>query len=99
MFTKLPNLKEIDISKNLLSELPDDISASSILTKIDAAYNQLTEVTEAMCMLRNLTFLDLSHNQITIFPGQPLSNLGKNMVYLALHANFILTLPIEICDF
>ncbi|XP_037976752.2 leucine-rich repeat and calponin homology domain-containing protein isoform X2 [Plutella xylostella] len=59
-----------DLSKNQLSELPDEVTGYMFLEKLLLAQNLLRSVPEAVGGLQSLTYLDLSYNQLTELPRE-----------------------------
>lgn len=64
----LPALRQLDLSKNQLSKLPDSLSASSALERIDLPHNCFSEVPQVLEGLPSLAILTLSYNQIGLVP-------------------------------
>lgn len=72
---KLPNLKELNVSHNMLSKstpkqwqwLGNCLSKS--LTLLDLSYNELRYIPDQIVKLQNLATLHLSHNLLTTLPA------------------------------
>ena len=90
-FEKLKYLKSIDIGKNVLTKLPNKISALQALREIKAEDNFITEINLNLCRLTYLNTLKLSGNRITSIPYE-ISQL-VNLETLALDNNFIKEIP------
>lgn len=84
---KLTNVDELDLSRNLIQKLPDNIGNFSSLRWLDLHSNRLESVPESIGNLVGLTHLNLSNNCLTA-AGLPFSlgfltslkslNLGMN---------------------
>ncbi|XP_067211175.1 leucine-rich repeat protein lrrA-like isoform X3 [Linepithema humile] len=62
-------LSKLDLSDNLLRELPPQIGKLSALTCLSLARNLLECVPHSLPNLKNLKFLDLSNNDLLYLPG------------------------------
>ncbi|XP_042357672.1 leucine-rich repeat-containing protein 18 [Plectropomus leopardus] len=71
---KLTNVDELDLSRNLIQKLPDNIGNFSALRWLDLHSNKLESVPESIGNLVGLTHLNLSNNRL-ICGGLP-STLG-----------------------
>lgn len=60
----LKSLQFLDLGKNIITSLPDDIAYLTSLLRLDLSNNQLKEVTEPLCHLTSLMSLNLSKNRI-----------------------------------
>ena len=58
-FCKLTNLVSIDLSNNLIKELPSDFGGLQRLQKIDLYNNKLNSLPVSFCYFKNLKWLDL----------------------------------------
>ena len=67
--TSLTHLQYLDISDNLLTELPETIASLTQLRELDLSFNQFTELPEAIKNLTKLTSLSLSENEFVSFPN------------------------------
>ena len=85
---------ELDLSYNVLTKLPSEITKLTNLTKLNLIGNQLTELPPEIAKLTNLTTLDLGNNQLTQLPPEitKLTNLNT----LNLSGNKLTELPPEI---
>ncbi|XP_037321076.2 leucine-rich repeat-containing protein 18 [Pungitius pungitius] len=72
---KLKNVDELDLSRNLIQKLPDNIGSFSSLRGLDLHSNKLESVPESIGNLVGLTHLNLSNNRL-ISAGLP-STLGS----------------------
>ncbi|NEN91108.1 MAG: hypothetical protein F6K48_20255, partial [Okeania sp. SIO3H1] len=61
---KYNKLKELDLSGNTLTTLPESITKLTNLTTLDLSDNKLIELPESISQLTNLTTLDLSDNKL-----------------------------------
>ncbi|XP_074531371.1 leucine-rich repeat-containing protein 18 [Halichoeres trimaculatus] len=86
---KLTNVDELDLSRNMIQKLPEDIGRLSWLRWLDLHSNKLESLPESMGNLVGLTHLNLSNNCLTS-AGLPASlgaltgltslNLGLNQL-------------------
>lgn len=69
-FPRLPlqNLSHLDLSHNLLNDLPD-LSQLSSLISLDLSHNVISSVRSAQTFLGNIATLNLSHNRIDCLVG------------------------------
>ncbi|XP_035520076.1 leucine-rich repeat-containing protein 18 [Morone saxatilis] len=90
---KLTNVDELDLSRNLIQKLPDNIGNFSSLRGLDLHSNRLESVPESIGNLVGLTHLNLSNNRLTS-AGLP-STLGflSSLKSLNLGMNQLDTLP------
>lgn len=90
---KLTDVDELDLSRNLIQKLPDNIGNFSSLRWLDLHSNKLESVPESIGCLVRLTHLNLSNNHITS-AGLP-STLGflTSLKCLNLGMNQLDTLP------
>ncbi|XP_072247158.1 leucine-rich repeat-containing protein 18 [Leuresthes tenuis] len=90
---KLTSVDELDLSRNLIETLPDNIGSFSSLRWLDLHSNKLASLPESMGTLVGLTHLNLSNNCLT-FAGLP-SSLGHliNLTSLNLGLNQLDALP------
>ncbi|XP_076001651.1 toll-like receptor 2 [Genypterus blacodes] len=65
LFTKLDNLKNIDMSGNKFYRMPENCSWPANLQFLNLSSTRLTTVTD--CLPKSLWILDLSHNDLTVF--------------------------------
>ncbi|XP_056292345.1 leucine-rich repeat-containing protein 18 [Pseudoliparis swirei] len=72
---KLTNVDELDLSRNLIQKLPDNIGSFWSLRLLDLHSNKLESVPESIGNLVGLTHLNLSNNRL-ISAGLP-SSLGS----------------------
>lgn len=92
--TPLLHLTELDLSRNRLSSLPDDMtSLVPFLSYLNLSHNQFREVPLELCRLTHLQVLIMSQNHIEgPFPYQICSSLTQ-LKTLRLCANQITSLP------
>ncbi|XP_034040180.1 leucine-rich repeat-containing protein 18 isoform X2 [Thalassophryne amazonica] len=62
---KLTNADELDLSRNQIQKLPEDIGMFKALTWLDLHSNKLEAVPESIGKLVGLTYLNLSNNRLT----------------------------------
>lgn len=65
LFTKLDNLKNIDMSGNKFHKMPENCNWPANLQLLNLSSTRLTTVTA--CLPKTLWILDLSHNDLTVF--------------------------------
>jgi Leucine-rich repeat (LRR) protein len=85
------SLRKLDVSDNMLRELPGEINALTELVLMNAARNQMTSIPKEIGSLHELKALDLSHNLLSDLPLE-LSGL-TTLTYLNLSSNKLLKLP------
>ncbi|KAG0345201.1 Leucine-rich repeat serine/threonine-protein kinase 2 [Podila humilis] len=92
--TPLLHLTELDLSRNRLSSLPENLtSLVPYLSYLNLSHNQFREVPLELCRLHNLQVLIMSQNHIQgPFPHQMCSSLTQ-LKTLRLCANEITSLP------
>ncbi|XP_033843118.1 toll-like receptor 7 [Periophthalmus magnuspinnatus] len=96
-FSKLVNLKILDISKNNLHSLPPELFAGlpGKLSELHLKGNGLKSFNwKELQHLRSLQVLDLSGNSLTTVP-HVLSNCSNSLIKLILHKNKIVTLSVD----
>jgi internalin A len=85
------NTKELILSHNQLTTLPESIGNLVNLQYLNLCYNQLTILQEPIDNLVNLKELYLDHNKLTTLP-ELIGNL-VNLTYLSLGYNQLTALP------
>lgn len=76
-FRNMGDLRIVDLSSNLLRNLPDSLFVGDDLEKLDVSHNQLTKIpVSSLTNIAALTLceLDLSHNHIGAIHSMDLSN-------------------------
>ena len=63
-FTSLTHLVQLDLSKNSLTELPEDFGKLIKLKKLDLLNNSISKLPLSFGKLKNLVWLDLKGNPI-----------------------------------
>ncbi|KAF2800470.1 hypothetical protein K505DRAFT_331692 [Melanomma pulvis-pyrius CBS 109.77] len=63
------NLETLSISRNLLTELPENIAACYQLRSLDLRSNKFTTIPHAVLQLPSLVSLDMSSNLLQAIPG------------------------------
>lgn len=88
------SIRDINVSNNLLSNLPFEYMPKERLLKLTANNNRLKDLSPGISRLNNLRFLFLGKNMFEEFPAEitELPSLRK----LFFHDNFITNLPGEI---
>jgi Leucine-rich repeat (LRR) protein len=64
-FGSIVALKQINLSRNVLTSLPTDITRLTLLEELNISYNKLTVLPDGIGMLRSLHTLDASYNLLT----------------------------------
>ncbi|CAH8581370.1 unnamed protein product [Schistosoma curassoni] len=62
-------LELLDLSRNKISQLPDDINSLISLEELFLSENKLTSLPNTICQLKELRTLDVSYNQLSTLPG------------------------------
>jgi Leucine rich repeat len=83
-------IKSLDLSKNQLTKVSNQLEVLVNLTDLNLSHNRLTQVHKLN--FEHLEKLDLSHNRIT---SAKLSKLPKNVIHLNLTHNEITYLPVD----
>ncbi|MGB0919629.1 MAG: leucine-rich repeat domain-containing protein [Holosporaceae bacterium] len=88
---KMPNLRELSLQQNQISQLPDNLFDLHHLTLLNLEANQITALPKAIGNLRRLDSLHLAHNNLKNLP----STLRQlvSLQYLDLSHNQIGSLP------
>ncbi|XP_020144501.1 leucine-rich repeat-containing protein 69 isoform X1 [Microcebus murinus] len=92
----LQNLILLNLNKNQLTWLPQEVSRLKRLKYLSINHNRLACLPRELCFLRNLSELQLNHNKLICIPGE-IGSL-KKLQKLCLACNDIETLPEEICE-
>lgn len=79
------NLKELYLSYNQITDLPQWFSNFKNLNRLDLNNNQLSQVPELLGDFEEITFLDLSHNNLSSLPNS-YKNL-TNLIYFSIGNN------------
>ncbi|XP_056147695.1 leucine-rich repeat-containing protein 18 [Lampris incognitus] len=90
---KLPDVVELDLSRNAIRELPDDVGAFASLVWLDLHSNKLEAVPESIGRLEGLTHLNLSNNRLTSSGLPPTLGSLTHLRSLNLGMNRLDTLP------
>ena len=97
-FSGLAALETLDLSGNLLTELPPAIfDGLRALYSLDLSNNSLTELPPAISGLRALSTLRLHNNRLTALPAGAFSSL-TDLGFLSLNNNLLTELPPAIFD-
>lgn len=89
-------LTSLDLSKNQLTELPDELSEISTLTAINLSENKFVKIPEVVYTITGLKYLDLSRNQLVTFTEEGISRL-REVQCLNLAYNNLMRLPKSLC--
>lgn len=65
---QIPRMTKLDLSRNHLTSLPDNMSTLKTIVDLDLSKNQLTELPESFGELVHLQRLDLFENKLTELP-------------------------------
>ncbi|XP_044228584.1 leucine-rich repeat-containing protein 18 [Thunnus albacares] len=90
---KLTNVDELDLSRNLIQKLPENIGNFSSLRWLDLHSNKLESVPESIGNLVGLTHLNLSNNRLTSAALPSTLGLLTNLKSLNLGMNQLDDLP------
>ncbi|KAK9811060.1 hypothetical protein WJX73_010040 [Symbiochloris irregularis] len=81
-FSQLQVLKQLNLSRNKLASVPEDLGQLAALEDLDLSHNQLQSVPAALGNLTNLRYLNLMANQLTELPasiGNQLTSLPDSL--------------------
>ncbi|CAI2730649.1 unnamed protein product [Schistosoma spindalis] len=80
-------LELLDLSRNKISQLPDDINSLISLEELFLSENKLTSLPNTICQLKELRTLDVSYNQLSNLPGDLylLKNIQISHLYKGLN--------------
>ncbi|XP_047142009.1 leucine-rich repeat serine/threonine-protein kinase 1 isoform X1 [Hydra vulgaris] len=96
-FILLPNIKEVDLSCNLLRKFPDQNANLSKIIKVVARKNKLKILPLSLFNNPNITHIDFSANEIINLPTHPEKLWECTMLkYLRLSNNKIISIPSSI---
>ena len=87
----IPRLRLMDLSKNMFTYLPKNVSAFTSMTSLTVKYNQLCELPSDIGDLHQLTHLDVNHNELKQLP-ESMSKLTSLQTLLVNH-NRLTALP------
>ena len=90
----MPELRKLDVSVNMIREIPRQIGQLKNLRSLSLSFNQITELPPQLFELRQLTELNLSNNQIKALP--PAIGRLEKLQSLRLAGNALEELPPEI---
>ncbi|XP_028278517.1 leucine-rich repeat-containing protein 18 [Parambassis ranga] len=90
---ELTNVDELDLSRNLIQELPDNIGNFSSLKWLDLHSNKLKSLPESIGNLVGLTHLNFSNNNLTAVGLPPALGHLTNLRSLNLGMNQLDALP------
>ncbi|GBG62270.1 hypothetical protein CBR_g29878 [Chara braunii] len=96
IFSNLSSLTELDLSKNILTELPMSVRFLSKLVRLNLRQNRLTSIPSGLGSCASLAELYLGYNALETVPPEiaELQKLGS----LELRANQLQDLPVELCN-
>ncbi len=92
----IQNLKEINLSQNNLTSIPEELTNLKYVEKLSIAYNKNihTDCFQIIQKFRQLKVLNISGCSLTSFPEELLDTKGLEVIYL--ESNMLTTLPPEI---
>ena len=91
---RLENLKDLDVSCNLIPSVPESVGKIRSLEHLDASHNKIVSLPNALFYLSNLTTLLLSNNMIENF-GLDSTNVLKKLSELNISFNKFTKIDIE----
>jgi Leucine-rich repeat (LRR) protein len=68
LISELKNLEELDLNRNALMEIPNEIGGLKKLKRLNLSYNKLTGFPEAILNLKGLEWLEIGSQTITELP-------------------------------
>ena len=68
IFTVLRNIKDLELSANQLTVLPDEVGQCSLLETLGVVRNKLSALPDSLANCRRMGRLDISKNHFTKFP-------------------------------
>ncbi|XP_024428268.2 leucine-rich repeat-containing protein 69 isoform X1 [Desmodus rotundus] len=92
----LQNLVLLNLNKNQLTWIPEEISRLKSLTHLSINHNQLASIPRGLCFLKKLSELQLNYNQLIGIPEE--IKFMKMLKKLLLVRNNIEVLPEGFCD-
>lgn len=93
----LPGIKELELSKNGIQEVPDAIDSFESLEELSLSHNRIRSLPSGLPHLSHtLHSLHLDHNELEAFP-EALCGLGQ-LRQLALHYNRIASIPAAVAS-
>jgi len=87
----LPHLEHLELSKTLISRLPNAIGSMHLLQTLNLDYNQIEELPPSIRHLKQLRALSICHNQLKTLP-ETISGLSA-LEQLFLRNNYLEKLP------
>ena len=91
---QMPHITHLNISYNLLKELPSTIALLFHLEELLLRGNKITHLPHEICYMDNLQMLDVSHNLLCTLPDQ-LGNL-QSLVRLNVSHNALTSIPLSL---
>ena len=89
-------LKRMNLSHNILEELPEELCELPALVKLEAGDNRLHRIPKSISLLTSLSVLSLKNNSLDCIPLE-LCHCVR-LKYLSLNANNIADIPCEISN-
>ena len=88
---QIPHLTHLNLSYNVLMEVPQSIGLLFHLEELLLRGNKIAHIPDEICVLSNLQMLDLSHNNLSSLP-QDMGRL-RNLVRLNVSHNMLTAIP------
>lgn len=82
----LTNLRELYLTDNKLTSLPESLSKATGLVKIQASHNKLSSLPASFSALTNLEMLRVANNKISSAPTKMLNQL-PNLAWFSFAGN------------
>ncbi|CAH8567287.1 unnamed protein product [Schistosoma turkestanicum] len=89
-------IEYLDLSRNVITNIPTGIERYGLLTTLDLSFNKIFAIPNSLCKLRNLRILLISNNYLSSLP-ESISEL-KNLQELDLSSNKFKCFPCSVCS-
>lgn len=76
------NLRNLDLSKNKISQIPEDLSLLKLLKQLNLSSNNIQIIPASLSNLKKLELLNISFNSISTLPDSFLNLSNLKQIYL-----------------